>query len=804
MKNSHSHKTPANLQINSEELDSILDNATFYIVVTDLEGRFTYFNTKFQEAFGWSTAVDYGQPSLPTIHPEDQTACVQAVEFCLAHLGKSVEVDLRKLRPDKQWQTNHWNFAAQTNDQGEPESILCIGYDISDRIDLQQELSMTTALLNETQTLAKLGGWKWEVETNQTIWTREVYHIFEVGYEFEHNKHKGVDFYEEADRPVFLKALEEVIQRQKPFDLQLRLNTRKGQKWVRVTGHANTENGETTEVQGLIQDITELKQAEARLREQSAMQDTLMRMATRYINFPLEKMEQMINQSLEEIGRFVQADRAYIFEYNHARQTATNTYEWCQPWASSQIDSLQAVPVSGFSMLYAPHAKGEAVVVNDVSALPDSEGKQNLQAQDVKSMISAPMMHEGHCLGFVGFDAVRAHYTYSIKEQQLLELFAEILVNAFLRSAADQELRESRARLEKLTENVPGAIYQFEMSPNGETTFSFVSKGISRLHPSLNPEELVGASLDATLEIIYSEDIPKVVENIKESAQNMTPFSVEYRILEGQNPTKWHKAVSKPEQKADGTIVWYGIFQDITEAKKMEEVKKFAKELEVKNKEMEQFAYVASHDLQEPLRTIRSYAGLLNRRFYDQLGADGQQFLSFISDASLRMSQLISGLLEYSQIGREQQESEVDCEQVVREVLQDLERVIQEKKAAIEVGSLPTVQGHRTELRQLFQNLISNAIKFSKPHTPPVVRIRTVPDRDYWRFAVQDNGIGIPADYKDKVFTIFQRLHNATEYEGTGIGLANCQKIVELHHGRIWFESEAGQGTTFFFTIKRH
>lgn len=805
MENKYSQDKSAEAQMPHEKLESILGNSAFYILATDLEGNFTYFNRKFWEVFGALPAVELGKPSLPSIHPEDRAACEQAVEYCLAYPGQPVEVDLRKLRPDGRWQTNHWAFSAPTNAAGSPKSILCLGYDISERLNLQQELSMITELLNETQALAKLGGWKWDVKTGQTIWTREVYHIFEVGYEFEHNKQNAVEYYEEADRPLLLKALEEAVQQQKPFDLQLRLNTQKGhQKWVRVTGHANTENGETNEVQGLIQDITELKRAEAKLQEQSAMQNALMQIASRYINFPPEEMECMINQSLEEIGRFVQADRAYVFEYDPVQQTATNTYEWCQPWASSQMASLQQVPMEVFSFMTAPLFKGEPIVIEDVAALPDSKGKEHLKAQGVKSMISAPMMHDGGCMGFVGFDAVQAPYAYSDEEQQLLKLFAEILVNAFLRYAADQELRESRARLEKLTENVPGAIYQFEMSPQGKTAFTFVSQGIRQMYPNLEPETLEGAPLDTTLDLVHPEDVPFVMEQIMESAENLTPFSVEYRVLEDQKPTKWHKAVSKPERKADGTIIWYGIFQDITEAKKLEAVRKFAQELEVKNKEMEQFAYVASHDLQEPLRTIRSYSGLLNRRFAGQLDADGQQFLSFISEASLRMSQLISGLLEYSQIGRERQESPVDCQAVVREVLRDLNRTIREKGAKIQVAELPVVQGHRTELRQLFQNLISNAIKFSKPDTPPVVYIRTEPDRDYWRFAVQDNGIGISPDYREKIFTIFQRLHNDAEYEGTGIGLANCQKIVELHHGRIWFESEEGQGTTFFFAIKRH
>jgi len=224
-------------------------------------------------------------------------------------------------------------------------------------------------------------------------------------------------------------------------------------------------------------------------------------------------------------------------------------------------------------------------------------------------------------------------------------------------------------------------------------------------------------------------------------------------------------------------------------------------ELERKNKELEQFAYVASHDMQEPLRTTTSFVDLLQKQYKGALDPKADKYLSYISQSSDRMKVLIKDLLDFSRIGKKGNLERLDCNKVVNEVLADLAFAIKESGANITTQSLPVIYAYPTEIKQLFQNLLINAIKFKKPGVPPQISICVQKTTDGWEFMVRDNGIGIDKKYNDKIFVIFQRLHNRTEYEGSGIGLAHCKKIVELHGGNIWVESSPGDGSKFHFTI---
>lgn len=227
-------------------------------------------------------------------------------------------------------------------------------------------------------------------------------------------------------------------------------------------------------------------------------------------------------------------------------------------------------------------------------------------------------------------------------------------------------------------------------------------------------------------------------------------------------------------------------------------------ELERKNKELEQFAYVASHDLQEPLRTTTGFVEALRKQYKGKLDEHADRYLNYIAQSSDRMKTLIKDLLDYSRIGREKQFVPVNCNMMLAEVLSDLDTVISESQAVINVGDLPVVNAFPTELKLLFQNLISNSIKFRRRGIAPLIRVDVQPRNGYWKFSVHDNGIGIDPSHQDRIFIIFQRLHNRTDYEGSGIGLAHCKKIVELHGGEIWVESAASKGSTFFFTIAEH
>ncbi len=224
-------------------------------------------------------------------------------------------------------------------------------------------------------------------------------------------------------------------------------------------------------------------------------------------------------------------------------------------------------------------------------------------------------------------------------------------------------------------------------------------------------------------------------------------------------------------------------------------------ELEASNERLEQFAYAASHDLQEPLRMVSSYLRLIERRYGDELDADGREFIEFAVDGAERMRDMINGLLEYSRIDSQGDPFEpVDLNAILADVLTDLQVMIDGTDAEITTESLPTVEGDASQLRQLFQNLVSNAIEYCGDD-PPRVHVSAERDGQTWRIAVRDNGIGIDPDDAERVFEVFQRLHSREEYDGTGIGLALCRRIVERHGGEIGVDSEPGGGSTFTVTL---
>jgi signal transduction histidine kinase len=231
---------------------------------------------------------------------------------------------------------------------------------------------------------------------------------------------------------------------------------------------------------------------------------------------------------------------------------------------------------------------------------------------------------------------------------------------------------------------------------------------------------------------------------------------------------------------------------------------KKADELARSNADLEQFAYVASHDLQEPLRMVTAYTQLLSERYRGKLDENADKFLGYASEGAMRMQVLIHDLLAFSRIGRNGFTSgSVDCNAVMQEVLQALASAIQESGAVVTNAALPAVWADRTHVAQVLQNLIGNAIKF-RGKEPPVVSVQAEKADQQWRFSVSDNGIGIAPEYAENVFVVFQRLHARTEYPGNGIGLAICKKIIEHYHGKIWVESEDGSGSTFKFTMPSH
>jgi PAS domain S-box-containing protein len=317
------------------------------------------------------------------------------------------------------------------------------------------------------------------------------------------------------------------------------------------------------------------------------------------------------------------------------------------------------------------------------------------------------------------------------------------------------------------------------------------------------PQELVGRTVK---EISHPED--RDVTDARRGrmhAGEVDAVHFEKRYLRKDGLTIWADLTISPVRGPDGRTQYeIAIFEDITERKEAEEALRAAhEELKRSNAELEQFAYVASHDLQEPLRMVSSYTQLLQRRLGPGLDSDTSEFMGYIVDGAARMKQLIEDLLAYSRVGTRGKEfGPFACEDALGRALANLRAAIEETRAEVTHDALPAVEGDDAQVAQLFQNLVGNALKF-RGREPPRVHVGVAARDGEWEFTVRDNGIGIEPQYFGRIFMVFQRLHSQGDYAGTGIGLAICKKVVERHGGSIWVESRPGEGSTFHFTLPK-
>jgi PAS domain S-box-containing protein len=369
------------------------------------------------------------------------------------------------------------------------------------------------------------------------------------------------------------------------------------------------------------------------------------------------------------------------------------------------------------------------------------------------------------------------------------------------RKKAEAEKRHSEERYRQIVETAREGIWMID--ENNRT--SFVNKQLCEIL-GYTPEEMIGKELYYFMD----EEGKTIASTIMEDRKRGMSDAFDFKFITKEDKVIWTHLSNSPILDDNGKYTGaMAMVTDITQRKLDEELLQRSemilalknKELEQKNKELEQFAFVASHDLQEPLRTTASFVDLLQQQYKGKLDQKADKYLDYILQASDRMTILITDLLEYSRIGDNRELEDVDCNSTMSEVLTDLDTAINNSEAEIKMESLPVIQGYQAEIKQLFQSLTYNAIKFRQKNISPRLNISVSKQRDTWQFAFADNGIGIAKEHNEKIFNIFQRLHTRNEYKGSGIGLSNCKKIVELHKGKIWVESTPGKGSTFYFTV---
>jgi PAS domain S-box-containing protein len=358
------------------------------------------------------------------------------------------------------------------------------------------------------------------------------------------------------------------------------------------------------------------------------------------------------------------------------------------------------------------------------------------------------------------------------------------------RKRAEAALLASEARFRQLADSMPQIVWCAR--PDG-----YIDYYNERWY------EFTGFSRDAFGDkswepILHPDDLQNCRETWYGSIRSGNPYHIECRFWDRREQSwRWFMGRALPARDAGGNIVkWFGSCTDIDVQKRVED------ELRRANQDLEQFAFSASHDLQEPLRSIKIHSELLEKTCGEGLDGQALNFLKYVRDGATRMEMLVRDLLAYTQVTKFEKPQELaDAEEALNATLANLAGAVSETGARITADPLPSLRVHGAHLQQLFQNLIGNALKYRSPNEPPVVHVTAKRQSDYWVFSVSDNGMGIDSEYKEKIFGLFKRLHTSDEYSGTGIGLAICHRIVDRYHGRIWVESEPGRGSTFRFTL---
>lgn len=385
-----------------------------------------------------------------------------------------------------------------------------------------------------------------------------------------------------------------------------------------------------------------------------------------------------------------------------------------------------------------------------------------------------------------------------ISKEKIQETFHELRVYQTELELQNESLQKTRGELNA------SKIKYFDLFNLAPVSYVIIENNLAIREANLTFSQMVGSDVKNVLHkklssFVTADTQDTLYLHIRSALESGSKQSNEIK-LKG-NPEIDVRIVSIPV-KEEGKIAIQSTLLDITDIKMAQQtMEEHTKELQRSNAELQQFAYIASHDLQEPLRMITAYLGLLKKKYGDELSPQAREYMSTAMSGAERMRQLIDDLLQYSRIDTHGKEyTLVNLTKVAEEIKSDLQMAINDTGASVVIGPLPTIMMDESQITQVFQNLIANAIKFHGQE-PPRVEVTAHHGDHEWIIAVADNGIGIDPKFHGNLFKMFQRLHTREEYPGTGIGLAISKKIVERHGGRIWVESEVGKGSTFFFTI---
>jgi PAS domain S-box-containing protein len=731
----------------------------------------------------WGTVHGYGPFVSPSTSLNESLlqliSFISIITVTFMALSASLSESKRTLLELKHHRDELENTIAERTHDLE-QTNLRLKNEIQERESAQAILHNKTNQLTEAQRLAHIGSWEWDIKTGKEIWSEEQFRVF--GYQPDETN-ATYDLFLNAlhpeDKDAVLLAVKEALDRTRTFDMEYRIIRKDNAiRFIEARGEVvRDQEGNPEKMIGTVYDVTQRRLAEQELQLKEERYRRL------FEDSPISLWEEdtaALTEFFDCLSAKGVTDFRIFFQHNpEALQHALRVLRVVD--VNTAAIKLFNAP-SKDTLLQQLHQTfvAESFETFMASVLAFAEGKERFEAETLCKT----------------FDDERINVAISWTKIPAMK-------DRVLLSMVDiTDLKHAETIMRKQQEAIESAMDGMAIL-NEKGEFLYLNEAHLKLFGYDDMAQLVGR----TWKDLYSESEVERIES------QVFPILQKTGTWEGEacatrrDGTNFSEGLSLTMIEDGKGLVC--VCRDISPQKKAEaELRQTTEELARSNKELEQFAYVVSHDMQEPLRMVASYVKLLERRYKDKLDQDANEFIGFATDGAARMQILILDLLKFSRVGSAHLvQKPVECEDVLKKTLRNLQFTIEEKNALVTYDPLPIVLGDETQLLQVFQNLVSNALKFHNGKRPEV-HISALPSRTgnkpEWLFSVCDNGIGLDPKDAERIFIIFQRLHDRSEYSGTGIGLAVCKKIVERHNGRIWVESAPGDGATFYFTLPQY
>lgn len=739
----------------SQILDSISDGFGRF----DLDWNYIYANDILGQFLGKKPEELLGR-NIWEVFPEAYGTEIHETYLNAMKQQRVVEMDHYYTAMDKWFQ--HRIFPSQ-------EGLSAFIKDITESKLVEEKLKQQSSLVRIAAETAKLGGWNVDLKENRSYWSDQVAAIHEMPPGYAPLVEEGINFYAPEYREKIIEVFSDCANNGVSYDEEMQIITSSGKRvWIRTIGEAvRDENGKIIMVQGAFQDISEKKAAEAKAREK---EERLRETETRFRKIYEEGAIGMVITS--EDLKFMMANKTF-----------------CQMtgYPEHELKQLTFVQVT--------HPEDIERDLQNIKML--MSGKTNVYKTEKRYVKKTGEIFWAQLTVFPMYDS-NEKFLYNVG----------IIVDVTDRKQAELLLAESEERYRNIIETAPVGIAILH-----DGIVVFANSGGLKILGAHSTDQLIGKHFT---EIVHPDNRDKSIKRLQRLANGETgmyPIEDRYFKLDG----------SIIDVEVTATMLTYKnkpavqvIITDITERKQLrEELQQLNAELELKvkqrtalleaaNKELEAFSYSVSHDLRAPLRHINGYVELLNMKYYKTLDEEAKRYLNTISGSSKKLGVLIDDLLQFSRTSRmELTREEIDFNILVKEVLKELKPVLKDRNVKWDIQKLPIVQGDYALLKLVWTNLIDNAIKYTRHQPLAEISVEYKTDDTNYIFCVRDNGVGFDMKYAHKLFGVFQRLHAQSDFEGTGIGLANAQRIINKHSGKIWVEAELDKGAAFYFSLPK-